>query len=47
MQMTIGLIGFAMTFAFVGLHHQLSRIADALEKANQRAASQTQGEPKP
>ena len=35
MQITIALIGVSMAFGFVGLQHQLARIANALEKANQ------------
>jgi hypothetical protein len=34
---TIASVGVAMAVAFIGLHYQLARIADALEKANQIA----------
>lgn len=34
---TIASVGVSMAIAFIGLHYQLARIADALEKANQLA----------
>ena len=34
---TIASVGVSMAIAFIGLHYQLARIADALEKANQIA----------
>ena len=41
---TIASVGVLVAIAFIGLHYQLTRIADALEKANQitnQAAKQT------